>query len=87
MVDHENIHLYFFGFQPQPQLLRQRRDQEGLDVFPLIAKPCAWQKVEWLARMNVRPTDNKAVWRDKGAYADEELAKFADEVANALRIR
>ena len=28
-----------------PRLL-QRRDEEGLRVFPVIVRPCAWQRVE-----------------------------------------
>src|SRR5262245_17774511 len=31
-----------------PALL-SRQAQEGLRIVPIIAKPCAWQKIEWLA--------------------------------------
>ena len=39
-----------------PRLLH-RRDEEGLRVFPVIVQPCAWQRVEWLARMQARPRE------------------------------
>jgi hypothetical protein len=30
-----------------PALFDQHR-QRGLQLFPIIAKPCAWQEVKWL---------------------------------------
>ena len=41
-----------------PRLL-QRRDAEGLRVFPVIVRPCAWKTVPWLSRMQVRPKDGR----------------------------
>lgn len=63
-----------------PPLLK-RREGEGLIVFPVIAKACAWRTVSWLAEMNVRPKNGKPVWSDAGSHADEELAAIAEEVA------
>lgn len=63
-----------------PDLLK-RRQSEGLVVFPIIAKPCAWRKVPWLRRMSVRPRNGQPVWRAGGIHADEELAVMAEEVA------
>jgi hypothetical protein len=65
------------------RLLERRRD-EGLIVFPVIAKPCAWQSVKWLTRMNVRPKNGTPIWREGGIYADDELAKIATEVHRLL---
>ena len=39
--------------------LLQRRDKEGLRIFPVIVKPCVWKRVGWLAQMQVRPKDGK----------------------------
>lgn len=66
-----------------PTLLRRRQD-EGLILVPIIAKACAWQQIEWLARMAVRPRHRLPVWRDGGIHVDEELAAIADEVAGIL---
>lgn len=63
-----------------PALL-QRREGEGLVIFPVIAKACAWKAVDWLARMQVRPNNGRPVWREAGRYVDEELATIAEEVA------
>ncbi|MBE9592083.1 MAG: toll/interleukin-1 receptor domain-containing protein, partial [Proteobacteria bacterium] len=41
-----------------PRIL-ERRKKEGLRIFPVIMRPCAWDKVEWLARMQVRLMDGE----------------------------
>lgn len=66
-----------------PHLLKRRRG-EGLTVFPIIARPCAWRRVDWLARMNVRPKNGNPIWREGGRYVDEELAAIAEEVADII---
>jgi tetratricopeptide (TPR) repeat protein len=67
-----------------PTLLK-RREAEGLTVFPVIAKACAWETVEWLARMNVRPKNGRPVWGEAGIHVDEDLAAIAKEVAAIVR--
>ena len=69
-----------------PDLLK-RRQSEGLVVFPIIAKPCAWPKVLWLRRMSVRPRNGQPVWRAGGIHADEELAAIAEEIAVVIEER
>src|SRR4051794_3277459 len=36
-----------------PALLRARKER-GLLLIPVIAQPCAWQKIEWLRQLQVR---------------------------------
>jgi hypothetical protein len=59
----------------------QRRKDEGLTVFPVIAKACAWNQISWLVKMNVRPKNGKPIWSDGGTHVDEDLAKIAEEIA------
>ncbi len=66
-----------------PALLQQHQNR-GLTIFPVIAKPCAWKAVQWLADMSVRPGHEKPVWRGGGIHADEELANIANEVADII---
>lgn len=66
-----------------PELLR-RRQREGMLVIPVIAKPCAWQQVKWLAAMNVRPKNGNPVWQ-RGTLIEENLAAIAEEVATLIR--
>jgi hypothetical protein len=66
-----------------PSLLA-RREKTGVTVIPVIARACAWKKIEWLSRMNVRPKNGLPVWSGAGATHDEALAKIAEEVASIL---
>jgi hypothetical protein len=63
-----------------PALLK-RRECEGLIIFPIIAKACAWQAIDWLAEMNVRPQNGKPIWSDADSHVDEKLAAIAKEIA------
>lgn len=65
--------------------VRELLEHEGITVFPVIAKACAWQQVEWLAKMSVRPKSRKPVWSDAGIHVDEDLAAIAEEVAVILQ--
>lgn len=59
----------------------ERRQTQAMILYPIIARPCAWKKVPWLARLRVRPRHEKPVWREGGRYVDEELAAIAEEIA------
>jgi len=50
----------------------------------VIARACAWQTVDWLKEVNVRPKNGRPVWSDVGVHVDEELATIAQEVANII---
>lgn len=66
--------------QEIPALL-ERYKNEGLIVFPIIAKACPWRTVDWLAEMEVRPAGGKPIWSGGGSHADEDLAAIAEEIA------
>jgi hypothetical protein len=66
-----------------PTILKYR-EAKGLVTFPVIARPCAWQKVEWLRKLNVRPKNGVPVWHNEGKDAEEELTKIAYEIADIV---
>jgi hypothetical protein len=70
--------------QEVPALLK-RRDGEGLTVFPVIARACAWEEVEWLRKMNVRPKNGRPIWGSADSRVDEDLAAIAAEVAAIVK--
>ncbi|MBM3235730.1 toll/interleukin-1 receptor domain-containing protein [Candidatus Poribacteria bacterium] len=63
-----------------PRLL-ERREKEGMRVFPVIVKPCAWKRVKWLARMQLRPKDGNPLSAGDEHQIDVDLAAIAEEVA------
>ncbi len=58
----------------------QRRESEGLTVFPVIAKACAWEACDWLAKMNVRPKNGRPIWNGPNSQIDEDLSKITREI-------
>ena len=63
-----------------PRLLK-RRDKEGLRIFPVIVRPCAWKQVKWLARMQVRPKEGRPLSAGDEHHIDADLAAIAEEIA------
>jgi len=66
-----------------PRLL-ERRDKEGLRIFPVIIKPCAWKRVKWLARMNLRPKDGRPILGGSEFQVETDLAAIANEIADII---
>jgi TIR domain-containing protein len=60
--------------------LIKRRAQEGMPIVPVIVRSCLWQRVEWLAALQVRPRNGKPLASFRGDRVDKELAAIADEV-------
>ncbi len=74
----------FIRSEEIPRLLN-RRAKEGLRVFPIIVTPCPWQRVEWLAKIQVRPKDGKPLASGSEYDVDEILANIALEIDELLR--
>jgi|GEM_PF-4802691 len=69
-----------------PQLLERHRQGE-LIIFPLIAKHCAWEMIDWLDDMEVCPRNRKPVWDDAGNNIERDLAAIAKEVTLIINSR
>ena len=66
-----------------PDLL-ERRDEEGLRIFPVIIKPCAWKHVKWLKKMNLRPKDGRPIQGGSDFQVETDLAAIAEEIAGII---
>jgi hypothetical protein len=64
-----------------PRLL-QRREQEGLIVFPVIVRACAWELQAWLSGINARPKNGKALAGMSKQKWEPALAEIAKEIFN-----
>lgn len=82
LVSANSLTSKFIRNQEVPRLL-ERRSQEGVVVFPVIVKDCAWQKVSWLAKLQVRPLDGKPLAL-RGIRIDSELTKIAEEILGII---
>jgi hypothetical protein len=83
LISPDALNSEFIRAKEIPELLR-RREQEGLKVLPVIARPCAWKLIEWIRKAQVRPLDGNPLSRDGGKYMDEDLAALAEEIARLL---
>ena len=61
-----------------------RREKDGLVLFPIVVKPCAWKKLAWLTKMNVLPRNGRPVWEDTDRQADFAMALIVEEIATVL---
>ena len=68
-----------------PRLL-QRRDREGIEIFPIIVKPCCWDQVDWLARLNLRPRDARPLTGESEGRIEALLAALSGEILGSSRI-
>jgi len=70
----------FIQGEEVPALL-QRRDTEGLHIYPIIVRPCAWKAVKWLSRIQVRPKDGRPLAAGSDYQIEADLAAVAEEIA------
>jgi len=66
-----------------PTLLR-RQERGRLRIIPVILKPCAWQEVSWLAKIQVWPTHGRALSTLKRDRRELELAQLARQVLQEI---
>jgi hypothetical protein len=64
--------------------LFKRREKEGMKIFPLFVKPCAWAEIEWLNPIQARPLDAKPLSGRRSHTVDAILSDFAVEIKNIL---
>lgn len=68
----------------QKPILLQRYKNEGLEIFPVLARYCTWETaLDWLDEEKIRPKNKQPVWRH-GRDADKELTAIAKEVAHPV---
>lgn len=84
LISADALNSAFINSKEIPALLR-RREQEGLLLLPVVARPCYWRCVDWLRKAQVRPVGGKPLSRDGDRFLDEDLAALAEEVAGLLR--
>jgi hypothetical protein len=66
-----------------PALFEQHAKQ-GMRIFPVLVRPCAWQQVRWLAPLQVRPLEAVALSEMNKAKRERALAGIASEVVSLL---
>jgi len=78
LVSANSLTSKFIREQEVPYLL-ERRSRDGVAIFAVIVKDCAWQTVPWLANLQVRPPDGQPLAL-RGIRIDSELRTIAEEI-------
>jgi hypothetical protein len=58
--------------------------EQGMEVLPLIVRPCAWQLEEVLAKLQVLPVNARPLSLGSGSQVDLDLAEFTNALAEKL---
>ncbi len=66
-----------------PRIL-ERREKEGLKVFPVIVLPCLWEAVKWLKKMQLFPKDGKPLSGGTEFDVASNLKSLASKVLKVL---
>ncbi|MBS1808719.1 MAG: toll/interleukin-1 receptor domain-containing protein [Acidobacteria bacterium] len=80
LVSANSLTSEFIRTEEIPRLLALRDAGKLRRLIPLVIKPCPWQTVEWLKKINLRPRDGKPLSSMGEAAAEEALAAFAMEI-------
>ena len=73
-----------FILREEVQRLLERREEEGLLIFPVIVEPCDWEAVPWLCRMQLHPIDGRPLSSCRKHQIDADLTAIAKEVRSFL---
>ncbi len=58
--------------------------QRGMLVLPLLARPCPWKLVSWLAPRQVRPQDGRPLSAGNEVDVDADLTALTYEIASLI---
>lgn len=84
LISADFLNSRFILGEEVPRLL-ERREKEGLRVFPVILRPCAWTRIKWLSPIQARPKDGRPISGGNDFQIDADLAAIAEEVAGILQ--
>lgn len=74
----------FISGKEMPRILK-RHAKGGTRIFPVIVKPCPWQDITWLAKLQVRPEEGRPLARGTEYDIEQDLADLAREVLKTLK--
>ncbi len=60
LISAEYLTSDFIKKEEIPYLL-ERRGRDGMALFPILVRPCLWEAIEWLRKIQMLPRDGKAL--------------------------
>ena len=74
-----------FILRKEIKKLLERRDKEGVTIFPILVRPCAWRTVPWLAELQLRPRGGVPLSAGTDYEIDENLTAIVEEIDATLK--
>jgi hypothetical protein len=65
-------------------ILLERRKKEGMIFFPVLVRPCIWNRIEWLAQIQIWPRNGVAISKVKPIQRDELCVEIVNELVALL---
>jgi hypothetical protein len=62
-------------------VLMQQHERQGMQILPVITRPCPWKLVTWLADRQVRPQNGRPLSSGDEFQVDTDLAALSYEIA------
>jgi len=84
MVSADFLDSNFILSEEVPVLLK-KREREGLRIVPIIIKPCVWQAIGWLSKMQAVPKDGVPLMKYSEYEIEDSLANIAMDIAKCIK--
>lgn len=72
----------FIWYNEMPRIIAHSK--QGMEILPLIVRPCPWRLQDELARLQARPKGDRALSQGSDSQIDLDLSDFAYELAKYI---
>lgn len=66
-----------------------QHEEAGMRIYPLLVRPCPWEQVAWLRKLQMRPQDSKRQVKPVSAFAgaarEQVLVNVVNEIASLVQ--
>ena len=73
-----------FILETEVPYLLERRESGEITVLPVICESCHWKHIPWLAKLQVRPRDGKALASFRGNTRNDAFVGIGEEILEAI---
>ncbi|MFN8058974.1 MAG: toll/interleukin-1 receptor domain-containing protein [Vicinamibacterales bacterium] len=85
LVSPESLSSKYIHEREVPRLL-ERQEEGSLQIVPVILRPCLWNRVAWLSKLQVRPRGGAPLVTESGVR-DTDFLAVAAEIADLVQAR
>ena len=76
-----------FILRKEMPILLTRKKNEGMPIIPVLVGYCLWEKIKWLAKMQVRPEEGIPISEGEENERDKRCVEVLEEVTFILEER